>query len=144
MSAASSQQDRRRRLRIPLAAVVRYAPRQLAASVPHELWEGLLINISQSGALMRLQHRLGLQGLVELTFIQASPPRCVSIVGKVVRCEIQPATERKDYAGTIALDHLVAVEFTRSLDPEEIALLRERSSLDATVAESRRANRTPP
>jgi hypothetical protein len=137
-----SDTERRAYRRIPLSASVRYAPRQFADDVPPDLWEGRIINISRSGAAFKISTPLRDGGLVELSIIQANPPRCVSVVGKVVRCESMLEMDLTNPEGEPHRCHRVAVEFTRTLDIEEIALLRDTSTMAATVAASRKSSET--
>jgi len=115
--------------------MVRYAPRQLGSHVPPDLWEGRTLNVSRSGAALELAHRLRQDGMVELTLIQPNPPRCVSVVGKVVRCDPIPGSHSRDPNTTPRSCYLVAVEFTRTLDIEELTLLRESQPPDVTEIE---------
>jgi len=141
MSSSEAEKDRRRHRRIPISADVRYAPRQFGSDTPSDLWEGLLVNISCSGAAIRVQHKLRRGGVLELSFIQTNPLRCLDVVGKVVRCEPLPGLHPLTPDGTARQCHLVAIEFTRLLDVEELAMLRESSPMDATVVEGSKGAR---
>jgi hypothetical protein len=121
-----------------LKTTVRYAPRQFGSNVPPDLWEGRTINISRSGAALELPHRLRDGGMVELTLIQSNPPRCVNIVGEVVRCARIPGISGTGTDGTPGGPlYMVAVQFQRILKIEELAMLRESRPLDATEVEHR-------
>jgi len=139
-----SETERRQYRRIPLSASVRYAPRQFADDVPPDLWEGRIINISRSGAAFKISTPLRAGGLVELSVIQANPPRCVSMLGKVVRCESMLEMDLTNPEGEPHRCHRVAVEFTRTLEIEEIALLRDTAPMAATVATSRKSDEAGP
>lgn len=138
MSPSKSKKEKRRFQRIVVSVSVRYAPRQFGSNVPPDLWEGRTLNVSRSGAALELSHMLRRGGMVELTMIQSNPPRCVSAVGEVVRCEQIPGVHSIRPDGTGHTCYLVAVEFTRTLEIEELALLRESAPLDATEIEHRK------
>lgn len=129
---------------MPILAVVRYAPRQFGSNVPPDLWEGKTINISRSGAALELPHILRRGGLVELSLIKSDPPRCVSVVGEVVRCERIPGGESIDTDGSPRARYLTGVEFTRTLEIEELSVLRESHPLEATEVERRKSKEASP
>jgi len=135
VSTGGEEKDRRRFRRYEISLPIRYAPRQYQSDVPPDLWEGTLVNISRSGAAIKLMHRLRRGGTLEISFIQHNPPRCVSVVGKVIRSELLPGLHALTLDGTARGAHLAAVEFARVLDIEELATLREAPALDATVVE---------
>jgi len=135
VSPSTSDKDRRRFHRYPIPAQIRYAPREFGDNVPSDLWEGALVNISRSGAALKVMHRLGPGGVVEISIIKDNPPRCVSVTGKVVRCEPLPGLHLLSPEGTARRCYLVAVEFNRVLEIEELASLRESLKMDATLVE---------
>ena len=135
MSAAEQEKDRRRFRRLSFSAHVRYAPRQYGSDTPPDLWEGSLVNISRSGAAIKVLHRLRRGGVLEISFIKNNPLRCVSVIGKVIRCEPMSGLHSFSPDGTSRPCHFVAIEFSRLMDVEEIAMLRDAQALDATVAE---------
>jgi len=132
VSDKKSKKERRQFRRIPLFVMVRYAPRQFGSNVPPDLWEGETQNISRSGAALKLPHRLRRGGRIELTFINGDPPRSISVVGDIVHCRRIPGAEIKADDGTPLPLYLVGVKFSRTLDLEELAMLRGQDSLDAT------------
>jgi hypothetical protein len=121
-----------------LSTTVRYAPRQFGSDVPPDLWEGKTLDISRSGSALELPHRLRAGGMVELTVIQTNPPRCVNVVGEVVRCKQIPGRRVPHADGSPGGSlYAVAVQFTRVLEIDELATLRESCPLDATEIERR-------
>ena len=138
MSTESKPPERRRFRRIAMRVAVRYAPRQYGSDVPPDLWEAHTVDISRSGVALEIVHRLRRGGTVELTFIQNSPPRCINVVGEVVRCERIPGASAVGTDGSPGGPvYRVAIQFSRILDMEEIALLRGDQPLDATQVEKR-------
>jgi hypothetical protein len=135
--AAKHKKDKRRFRRMPVLAVVRYAPRQFGSNVPPDLWEGKTLDISRSGAALDLPHILRCGGMVELSLIKSDPPRCVSVVGEVIRCDRIPGGDTTDADGSARARYLVGVNFTRTLEIEELSVLRETHRLDSTEVESR-------
>ena len=122
--------ERRKHKRIAVKFSVRYAPRQFGSDVPPDLWEAQAVNVSQSGAALKLPHRLRPTGQVELSLMNHNPPRCISIIGEVVRSERLHGVEMRDAEGEERPAYLVAVEFTRLLEINELAMLRD--ALDET------------
>lgn len=139
---ARPESERRQFKRISVKALVRYAPRQYGSDVPPDLWEGQTINVSRSGAALNLPHRLRRGGAIEMSLIQSNPPRCVMVVGRVVRCERIPGGDRLEADGSTHPRYLVAVKFDRVLDIEELALLRESAAPEATEVERRKKEAT--
>jgi hypothetical protein len=82
-------------------------------------------------------------GVLEISFIKNNHLRCVSVSGKVVRCELLGGLHSLSPDATARPCHLVAIEFTRLLDVEEIAMLRDVQTLDATVVEKAKARPAP-
>jgi hypothetical protein len=117
--------ERRKHKRIDVKFAVRYAPRQFGSDVPPDLWEAQAVNISQSGAALKLPHRLRATGQVELSLMNHNPPRCISVIGEVVRSERLHGVDMKDAEGQARPAYLVAVEFTRLLEINELAMLRD-------------------
>lgn len=143
MSTEKDPKEQRRYRRILVSASVRYAPRQFGSNIPPDLWEGRVVNISRSGAALKLSQRLHSGGLVEMAIIQSDPPRCLGVVGKVIRCEPMLEIDSADPNKTPLTCYLVAVEFTRTLDLEELSQLRPDNCLYDTVAEERISTETP-
>jgi hypothetical protein len=113
--------ERRQFPRLKVNATVRYAPRELADKVPVDLWEGATMNLSRTGAAVELAHSLHHGGAVEMFFMKSDPPRCISVVGRVVHSDRQPRDADTSRANSDNPCYLTGLEFTRLLNSDEIA-----------------------
>jgi hypothetical protein len=120
MSGEKERHERRLFRRLPVAAVVRYAPRLIAGHVPADLLEGQALNLSRSGVALELDHYLRPGGMVELAMMRLTPMFCINVVGRVVRSNPFPATVGPSPKGVRNPRYEVALEFARVLTLPEV------------------------
>ncbi|MCX8036876.1 MAG: PilZ domain-containing protein [Candidatus Sumerlaeia bacterium] len=136
MAPHAENRNRRRHARIAVSADMRYGVRESAHQTPPDLWEGTVVNISISGAAFKTSRKVAEGAHVEMVILQSNPVRCIQLLGTVKRCENLLEINAAEPDKSPSRCFLVAVEFAHLLSVEELAMLRGRLAMDATVAES--------